>query len=449
MLARYLLRRLLQAVFVLWAAFTVSFVILYALPSDPVALVAGTDATDITAEQLDALRAEYGLDRPLVVQYLDQLGDAARGDLGRSVQSGRPVTTLIAEALPATLQIAAAGLALAVRRRRRPRPHRHVHAAGVAAPVPARACRRSASPCPSFWVGLVLLQQFSFERSWFPAVGNEGWRSIVLPAITLALPTGAQIAQLLAKSLETTLHEPYIDTARAKGASRARVHVRHALRNAALPALTMAGLLVGALLSGTVVTETVFSRSGLGRLTASAVSAQDIPVVQGLVLFGAAVFVVVNLAVDLVYPLLDPRIVRRRPAAAGATRRRPGGSCGMTDVDLALVAEAPVATERELDRPPVELASAALPGAAAPDVVRVRSPPAVRSLARPGLALSVAVAGPRRGRRVPPDVAGVRRPARRRRLGAPAVAVVGAPVRHRPARPRPATPASSTAPRCR
>ena len=314
MLARYLLRRLLQAVFVLWAAFTVSFVILYALPSDPVALVAGTDATDITAEQLDALRAEYGLDRPLVVQYLEQLGDAARGDLGRSVQSGRPVTTLIAEALPATLQIAAAGLVLAF-------------VGGAALALTATYMRQgwlrqfllSLPPLgvavPSFWVGLVLLQQFSFERSWFPAVGNEGWRSIVLPAITLALPTGAQIAQLLAKSMETTLHEPYIDTARAKGASRARVHVRHALRNAALPALTMAGLLVGALLSGTVVTETVFSRSGLGRLTASAVSAQDIPVVQGLVLFGATAFVVVNLAVDLVYPLLDPRIVRagRRP----------------------------------------------------------------------------------------------------------------------------------------
>ena len=170
---------------------------------------------------------------------------------------------------------------------------------------------------PSFWVGLLLLQQFSFHWTWFPAVGNEGWRSIVLPAVTLALPTGAQIAQLLAKSMQHTLHEPYIDTARSKGASRTRVHLRHALRNAALPALTMSGLLVGALLAGTVVTETVFSRTGLGRLTSASVAAQDIPVVQGLVLFGAAVFVVVNLVVDLLYPLLDPRI-----GHAGSRRRR-------------------------------------------------------------------------------------------------------------------------------
>ena len=309
MIGRYVVRRLLQAVFVLWAAFTVSFVILYALPSDPVALLAGTDATDITGEQLDALRAEYGLDRPLLVQYLDQLGDAVTGDLGRSVQSGRPVTELIGEALPPTLQIAAAGLALAF-----------IGGAGLA--LAGTYLRQGwlrqfllglpplGVALPSFWVGLVLLQQFSFERGWFPAVGNAGWRSIVLPAITLALPTGAQIAQLLSKSLDTTLHEPYIDTARAKGASRTRVHLHHALRNAALPALTMAGLLVGALLSGTVVTETVFSRNGIGRLTATAVSAQDIPVVQGLVLFGAAVFVVVNLLVDLVYPALDPRIGR-------------------------------------------------------------------------------------------------------------------------------------------
>ncbi len=319
---RFLLRRLGQAVFVLWAAFTVSFVILFALPSDPVAIMSGGDATDLPPAMLDALRHEYGFDQPLWRQYLDQLGNVLHGDLGRSVQSHRPVTTLIAEALPATIQIAAAGLALAI-----------VFGGGLALVATYTRARWLQQfllglpplgvAVPSFWVGLLLLQQFSFHWTWFPAVGNEGWRSIVLPAVTLALPTGAQIAQLLAKSMENTLHEPYVDTARAKGASRSRVHLRHALRNASLPALTMAGLLVGALLSGTVVTETVFSRSGLGRLTASSVAAQDIPVVQGLVLFGASVFVVVNLLVDVVYPLLDPRITaparRRRRAAVAAT----------------------------------------------------------------------------------------------------------------------------------
>ena len=175
MIPRYIVRRLLQALFVLWAAFTVSFVILYALPSDPVALIAGTDATDITPAQLDALRAEYGLDRPLVVQYLHQLGDVASGDLGRSVQSQRPVSTLIAEAVPSTLQIAVAGLTLAF-------------VGGAALALTATYLRQgwlrnlllSLPPLgvavPSCLVGHDLLQQFWFEGAWFPGVGNEGWR---------------------------------------------------------------------------------------------------------------------------------------------------------------------------------------------------------------------------------------------------------------------------------
>ena len=180
---------------------------------------------------------------------------------------------------------------------------------------------------PSFWLGLMLVQWFSFQIHLFPAVGNKGFSSIVLPAITLAVPTAALIAQMLSRSLRHSLDEPYVDTARAKGAGPLRVHFRHALRNASLPALTVTGLIVGELLAGAVVTETVFSRAGIGRLTATSVSAQDIPVVQGIVLFAAAVFVLVNLAVDLLYPLLDPRIVRRtrgaRPAASAPASTDP------------------------------------------------------------------------------------------------------------------------------
>lgn len=315
-LGGYVLRRLGQAVFVLWAAFTVSFLIMYALPSDPVRLLAGVD-NEITPEQLDELRHEYGLDRPLVVQYADQLTDVARGDLGRSLRSGREVTEIIGEAIPSTAQITGAAFALAV-------------VGGGALAIAATATRSNtlanlllALPplgvaVPTFWLGLLLLQQFSFNWAWFPALGNEGWRSVVLPALTLAVPTGALIAQVLAKSLQHTLREPYVDTARAKGASRARVHLRHAVRNAALPALTLAGIVVGNLLSGAVVAETVFSRGGLGRVTSLAVADQDIPVVQGLVLFGALVFVVVNLAVDLLYPVLDPRIAPARRAGKAA-----------------------------------------------------------------------------------------------------------------------------------
>lgn len=308
----YVLRRAAQALFVLWAAFTVSFLILYALPSDPVSLMSGGQANDLTPDQLAALRHEYGLDRPLWAQYGAKLLDLVRGDLGRSLQSGRPVTTLISESLPATAQITGLALLLAV-------------AGGGAIALAATTVRnRTVSQVllglpplgvaiPSFWIGLLLLQQFSFTWNLVPALGNEGWRSLVLPAVTLAIPTGAMLAQVLAKSLRTTLREPYIDTARSKGASVARVQLRHALRNASLPALTMAGIIVGNLLSGSVVVETVFSRSGLGRLTSASVGAQDIPVVQGLVVFGALVFVTVNLVIDLVYPLLDPRIVRHAP----------------------------------------------------------------------------------------------------------------------------------------
>ncbi|WP_395242559.1 ABC transporter permease [Agromyces sp. MMS24-K17] len=323
-MARLMLRytgvRLLQAVGVLWAAYTVSFLVLYALPGDPVSLLAGADANDLSPEQLDALRAQYGLDRPLVVQYLDQLAAVLRGDLGTSLVNGRPVSEIIGEALPPTLAISGAALLLAL-----------VFGAGLAIAANLTRHRWLANvllglpplgvAVPAFWLGLMLLQWFSFTIPVFPAVGDRGFASIVLPAITLAVPTGAMIAQLLSKGIASTLAEPYVDTAWAKGATRARVHLGHALKNAALPALTVTGLIVGQLLSGTVVTETVFSRPGIGRVTASAVQQQDVPVVQGVVLFAATAFVVANLAVDLVYPALDPRIlgarqVRRRRAAA-------------------------------------------------------------------------------------------------------------------------------------
>jgi peptide/nickel transport system permease protein len=162
---------------------------------------------------------------------------------------------------------------------------------------------------PTFWVGLMLIQVVSFQWELLPALGNEGVRGLVLPAITLALPTGAVIGQILARSLLATLADPYIETATAKGAGRVRIHLRHALPNAAIPALTMVGVLAGNLLAGSVVIETVFSRSGIGRITVAAVSTQDLPVVQGVVVLGALVFVTANLIVDLLYPLLDPRIV--------------------------------------------------------------------------------------------------------------------------------------------
>lgn len=307
---RYVIKRLAQAVGVLWAAYTVSFLVLDFLPGDPVSAMAGAgmDTGQVDPAQLAELRHEYGFDKPVLVQYAEYLGRAVRGDFGDAVSTGRPVTSILADALPQTLQLTGAALLLAV-----------VLGGGLAV-VATYTSRRwlrqlllSLPPLgvsvPTFWVGLLLVETFSFKLHWFPAFGNDGLKGLVLPALTLAVPTGAQVAQVLAKSLLTARDQPYVETARAKGAGRWRVHLRHALRNASLPALTVVGLLVGQLIAGSVVVETVFSRDGLGRVTAGAVTTQDIPLVQGVVVFGALIFVATNLLVDLVYPLLDPRIV--------------------------------------------------------------------------------------------------------------------------------------------
>ncbi|MFF4273587.1 ABC transporter permease [Streptomyces sp. NPDC001536] len=307
---RYVIKRLAQAVGVLWAAYTVSFVVLDFLPGDPVTAMAsaGMDSGEVDPARLAALRHEYGFDKPVLAQYADYLGRAVRGDFGDSISTGRPVTATLTDALPQTLQLTGAALLLAVL------------LGGGLAVVATYTSQRwlrqlllSLPPLgvsvPTFWVGLLLVETFSFRLHWFPAFGNDGLRGLVLPALTLAIPTGAQVAQVLAKSLLTALDQAYVETARAKGAGRWRVHLRHALRNASLPALTVVGLLVGQLIAGSVVVETVFSRDGLGRVTAAAVTSQDIPLVQGVVVFGALIFVATNLLVDLVYPLLDPRIV--------------------------------------------------------------------------------------------------------------------------------------------
>ncbi|MFG1637140.1 ABC transporter permease [Pseudonocardia alni] len=312
----YLLRRLGLVAVVLWAAWTVSFVVLYLLPGDPVATMASaSDGEPVSPAELDALRARYGLDQPLPVQYVTKLWAALHGDLGTSFASGQDVRTAVAQALPPTLQIAAAGLLVAV-------------VGGTAVALAATWARTPwlrqvlaslpslAVSLPVFWVGLMLVQLFSFSLGWLPSVGDRGPESLILPAVTLGLPTGALVAQVLAKSLTQALDSPYVTTARAKGVGAAAVHLRHALGNAAIPALTVLGYVVGNLLAGSVVVETVFTRPGLGRLTVASVGAQDIPVVQGIVLFAALAFVVVNLLVDLAYPLLDPRVA----VAPGSTR---------------------------------------------------------------------------------------------------------------------------------
>ncbi|WP_416429770.1 ABC transporter permease [Paenarthrobacter nicotinovorans] len=307
----FIFKRVLQAILVLWLAFTVTFVLLFIIPGDAALARMGTEAS-LTPAQIDELRTSMGLNRPLYVQYCDALFGVVQGDLGTSLRTGRPVVEMLGAAIPHTLTIAALALVVSV-------------VAGFGVAVAAVYTRmywlRSlllALPAvgvsiPTFWVGLMLLSVFAFGLGWFPSFGSSsGPAALVLPVITLAVVPSSMIAQVLAGSLESARTAPYAYTAYAKGASRLRVIVVHCLRNASISTLTLTGLLTGGLLTGAVVTESVFSRAGLGRVILEGVQTVDLTVVQGVVLVGAVVFVAVNLLVDLAYPLIDPRIRRSK-----------------------------------------------------------------------------------------------------------------------------------------
>lgn len=315
--ARQIALGLGRAAVVLWLAFTASFVLLYALPASPVELLFPADErTTVDAETYQRVAAQYGFDQPVVVQYLQRLVAALQGDLGASVQTGKPVVQAIAEVLPNTVVLAAAALLLAVL------------LAFVVAVTAAwlrsdwlRDLIESIPPLlvslPNFLVGLLLIHLFAFQLGWFPSLGGQGLHALVLPALTLAIPIAGPIAQLLVSSFRRELASPYVETSLGKGLTRVQVLLGDVFKNASLPAVTQAGIIAGEILAGAVLTETIFSRGGLGRLTEEAIRDQDIPVVQGIVLFAAVVFVVVNLLVDLLYPLLDPRI----RASAGRAER--------------------------------------------------------------------------------------------------------------------------------
>lgn len=309
-MTRYVVGRIVQALLVLWGAYTVTYLILYLLPGDPLALMltaSGVEIDSLSSEQIARAREHYGLDRNLFEQYVTLLMDAARGDFGHSLTMNRPVADLLIERLPQTLALASLAIVLSV--------VGGIGFAYVAAYVRWRPLKIALSRLPSvgfsipvFWMGLLLIQVFAFSLGWFPATGSQGFKSLVLPAITLAIPSAAVYAQVLLRGFQGVWREPYIVTAFAKGLSRGEVQFRHAFKNAALPILTLVGLQVGNTVSGAVLVETVFARAGVGRLAQEAVLRQDIPVVLAIVAVSAAAFVLVNLIVDLLYPALDPRI---------------------------------------------------------------------------------------------------------------------------------------------
>ncbi|MER6178449.1 ABC transporter permease [Streptosporangium sp. NPDC001681] len=302
---RTLAKRLGAGLAVLYGAATLAFVALQLIPGDPVATLLGP-ATTASAEVRQHIRAEFGFDRPVLIQYLGYLGKVVTGDLGSSYQLQRPVWQLIGDQLGATVQLAAAAIALAVlialvsavatagRRR------------GVRAA--ATAWELVAVSLPSYWLGILLLTAFSFQLRLFPVIGAQDLAALVLPALTLALPIAGVLAQVLREGLETALAQPFAITARARGLGQTAVRLRHALRHAAVPLATLTGWLVGTLLGGAVLVETVFGRSGIGALTLQAVGNKDMPVVMGVVLLSAFVFVLISTVVDLLYALIDPRL---------------------------------------------------------------------------------------------------------------------------------------------
>ncbi|EJJ0549019.1 ABC transporter permease [Cronobacter sakazakii] len=311
---RYLGARVGQALLVLWASFTVSFVLLQLLPGDAIAIKFQNPELGLNAAQIAQMRTAYGADAPLWRQYLESLGGAVRGDFGFSLQAGVPVSALLAESLPATLRLAALGFTLAL--------VIAVLLAALSTLSYGRALRRAFAALPSlfvavptFWLGITLIQLFSFQWRLIPVINPGFWEGLILPVMTLAVPISAPLAQLLIRNIDVVMHQPFVTVARAKGASHRGVLWRHVARNALLPVLTVAGLLLGELIAGALVTETVFGLNGLGQLTRDAVNNQDLAVLQAIVVVAALGFVLINLLVDLLYPLLDPRLSLSRRAA--------------------------------------------------------------------------------------------------------------------------------------
>jgi len=306
---RYIARRILWLIPVLIGVTVLVFAMMHVVPGDPILLmVQGFDRTEaIPPDLLASLRKQFGLDKPIPVQYLRFLLGAVRGNFGVSISRGRKVTDVIKQDLPFTVELAIGALAFAV-------------FAGLLAGIIA-ALRRGTwidtvtmvgatwgVAMPNFWFGLMAIIIFAQILGLFPTSGQGSLKHLVLPSITLGTYSAALIARLARSSLLETLNEDYIRTARAKGLAERAVVYRHALRNALVPVVTVVGIEFGALLGGAVVTETVFARRGIGFLMVTAILGKDFPLAQALVLMSALIYVAVNLTVDLLYGVIDPRI---------------------------------------------------------------------------------------------------------------------------------------------
>jgi len=300
----YIARRLLLAVPALWGVVTLVFLALRLIPGDPALVMAGEAAPH---EVVEAIRLEFGLDQPLPVQYGIFLARLVRGDLGRSVRTRHPVASEIWARLPATAELALASMLIAT-------------VLGVAAGVISATRQNTVVDymstvgallgisVPVFWLGLMGMWFFSVQLRWLPVGGRGTLHHLILPALTLGAATIGMVARMTRSSMLEVLRQDYIRTARAKGLRERQVNQKHALRNALIPVVTIVGLQIGGLLGGAVLTETVFAWPGVGRLAVDSILNRDYPVVQGVVIMVAVIFVLANIGVDILYSVIDPRI---------------------------------------------------------------------------------------------------------------------------------------------
>ena len=303
-MGRYILRRLVMLVPVLFGVSLVSFSLLHVVPGDPAEVLGGAEATK---EDVDRIRREYGLDRPLLVQYLQFAANAARGDFGISIQSRHPVRGLLFQSLGFTLQLSLASILVAsvvgllAGIISATRPYSLFDALGMLGAL-------FGISMPIFWLGLLLIVVFAVQLHWLPSGGTGTLFHLILPAVALGSASSAVIARMTRASMLEVVRQDYIRTARATGYREDVVIFRHALKNAMIPILTVFGLEFGSMLGGAVQTETVFSLPGVGRLLVEGIFARDYPVVQGAMMLVATTFVLVNLLTDAAYAFFDPRI---------------------------------------------------------------------------------------------------------------------------------------------
>ncbi|AJY76210.1 nickel ABC transporter permease [Paenibacillus beijingensis] len=301
---RYIVKRLLQMIPTLIGVSVICFLIMHSIPGDPARLIAGIDATE---EEVEMVRDRLGLDRPLPEQYGSYVWNLLHGDFGISMRSDRPVLEEILSRFPATITLTVFSILIMV-----------VVGlfAGIFSATKPNSLRDNATmlfslfglSIPVFWLGIMLILLFSYYLPWLPSGGSGGLQNYILPSIALGVSSSAVLARLTRSSILEVIHQDYIRTARAKGVKERLVIYKHTLRNALIPVITIVGLEFGHLLGGAVLTETVFSLNGIGRYIIQSIQYRDYPAIQGSILFVAAIFVMLNLIIDLCYSAVDPRV---------------------------------------------------------------------------------------------------------------------------------------------